>query len=545
MIVLGFFLELMSGAMLLLFSVRFLRIGIERLWSSRIHSSFDESSSLIGKLVRGSVLGFGMQGATVVLLLVAGLAGSGSLSVSSATAVALGADLGSAFAVQFLQLPVSAIGPFAILLGATMYLRSPNTRHRNYGRLLLGLGLVFLSLGVIRQAVAPLSHVEGIDWAIDYINGDVITSALLGVLLTFLMHSSVAALLTAIALASQLSLATTSGLMFMLGCNIGSSLLPLWLLKHESNYAPKHVAYSVATIRCGVALVAIALLLVFETVSQQFVGIAASEAILVGHIVFNLTLMLFAPLCSFVAKFFESDTPQPMLGNESALAAALSDETAVDLSSYKRHVSGMLETASEMFENSTNVPLEDESIKELEKSLNRALAQLREAFSRTPDIETDELSKLQRIIDFAIRIERCGDTISGKYQTLKKEQFNGEFRFSKSGHAEIQQLVIEIRRGFAMAQEVLWTNDLSMAHSLVRHKQTVASMEAESRSKHLDRLRKGDLDSQGSSDQHLETIAALKEINSKLATIGYAVLDDRGALKSSRLKKTALQVSST
>ncbi|MGV0908568.1 hypothetical protein [Martelella sp. FOR1707] len=87
-----------------------------------------------------------------------------------------------------------------------------------------------------------------------------------------------------------------------------------------------------------------------------------------------------------------------------------------------------------------------------------------------------------------------------------------------------------------IAHEAAWKGDAATAERLVRQKQHVADLEAESRAKHLARLRGGNLTSLASSDEHLETIAALKEVNSKFATIGYAVLERSGGLMKTRLK---------
>ena len=145
--------------MLLLFSVRFMRIGIERLWSAQIRASLSEGSSHLRNLLKGTALGFVMQGATVVMLMAAGLAGSGAIPLVSAAVVALGADLGSALAVRFLQLPISALGPLAVLAGATTYLRADRPGVRNFGRVVLGLGLIFLSLSITRCMFGLPQHV--------------------------------------------------------------------------------------------------------------------------------------------------------------------------------------------------------------------------------------------------------------------------------------------------------------------------------------------------------------------------------------------------
>ena len=83
---------------------------------------------------------------------------------------------------------------------------------------------------------------------------------------------------------------------------------------------------------------------------------------------------------------------------------------------------------------------------------------------------------------------------------------------------------------------MFWAGDVQAARELVVHKQRVSGMEADSKRHHLTRVRKGNALSLGSSDGHLEMIVALKSVNSKLATIGYAVLDLHGELEVSRLK---------
>lgn len=76
MAILSFLIHLLSGATLLLFAVRFMRVGIERLWSNRIRQNLGESSATMPLLAKGAALGFVMQGATVVMLMAAGMVGT-------------------------------------------------------------------------------------------------------------------------------------------------------------------------------------------------------------------------------------------------------------------------------------------------------------------------------------------------------------------------------------------------------------------------------------------------------------------------------------
>ena len=143
---------------------------------------------------------------------------------------------------------------------------------------------------------------------------------------------------------------------------------------------------------------------------------------------------------------------------------------------------------------------------------------------------------IRQIIDFAIRIEASGDLLNDKYATIRRAADRGDFVFSDSGKDEIGTLVNQVRKGIVLAQHVFWSDDVAAARDLVLHKQYVTSLESASKRDHLIRVRSGNLLSLESSDGHLEIVAALKSVNSKLATIGYAVLDRSGELAKTRLK---------
>ena len=538
MTILSFVVQLMSGAMLLLFAVRFLRIGVERLWSAQIRLSLNAETSLVRNLAKGAGLGFVMQGATVVVLMTAGLAGSGTIPVVSAAIVSLGADLGSALAVQFLQLPISALGPLLLVAGASLYLRAKLPRLRNYGRVLLGLGLIFLSLSLIRTAVAPLGTAPGTADIVAYLNRDLITAALAGVVLTLVMHSSVAAILTAIAFAHHTALDPAAGLAFVLGANLGSSLVPVWLLKFE-NGRSRSVAAAVAGVRIA-GSVALILAVVFAGAALAAVlPLNVVELMLAGHFGFNLLLMAFAPVCLWLAKMLDKRWAADEVVPNTDLSAEVLEDSSLALPALKRQVSGMLDAASAMLEEVSSSNPDKDQVLALKLRIAAALGSLRLSYARLPSGDDKILRDVQQIVEFAIRIERSSDALAGEYLDLRLGELNGEYTLSDEGKAEVSALVAAVHNAIVLAQETSWTGDIGTAQRLVRHKQDVADMESRSRLRHLARLRRGNLLSVGSSDQHLELIATLKEINSKFATIGYAVLQQHGGLKKSRLKASA------
>ncbi len=541
MIILGFIVHLLGGAMLLLFSVRFMRVGIERLWSETIRSAMRQSSSIVALLAKGTILGGLMQGSTVVILMAAGLVGAGITPALSAIILSLGADFGSALAALVLTLPISEASPLALLAGGWLYLNGTNPRRRNFGRVVLGLGLILLSLSLIREAVEPLKSYPGTYAIVSHLNSDPISAALVAIGLSLLMHSGLAAVLTGVAFASHGDLNAVGGLAFVLGCNVGSALLPVWLLrrdKPETQLVPK----AVALLRILPAIVVLAALNFaqpwFDDLLASFGR--ANHLMLASHAGYNVLLLLLAPVAGLASLPFASQLGRSSTRNRFALPEFQADSDIL-LSALRGQATRMLDTLGAMFDEASRDLPDTERVNELETQMNAALSDFRAALIALPrqagTTGEAESQDIEAIMDFAIRLESCGDIISDKYIELRARQSADSTRLSKDGQGEIDQLVIEVRKGILLAQSVLWQGDEDTARRLVEHKQLVSGLEEESRRNHLARLRSGNMASLGSSNTHLELITALKAVNSKLATVGYAVLDTYGALKKTRLKK--------
>ena len=86
-----------------------------------------------------------------------------------------------------------------------------------------------------------------------------------------------------------------------------------------------------------------------------------------------------------------------------------------------------------------------------------------------------------------------------------------------------------------LALNVLVSSDLDSARQLVIEKERMRKLERLSHDRHLRRLQSGTPESIETSDIHLETVRALKEINSLLASVAYPLLTECGDLLESRL----------
>ncbi len=529
---LTFIIALSSSAILLLFGVHMVRTGIERLWGPQLRDWIGARRSNASLLAVGTSTAFIMQGGTAVVLMVAGLAGSGLIPVLSATVIAIGAELGSAFALVFLSFPITGLAPLFILIGGVTYLWGKAPQRRAAGRILLGLGLLFLAIAQIKSTAEPFQDLSALGQIAWYLNSDIVAAAILGFFLTIAMHSSVAALITAVAFTASGMFEVHFGLGFVLGANIGSALIPLWLLRAnaDDNRAGWDVAMAVAKLRIGLAVFVLIGLLFRPIPADLLTDVSPSTAIIAANLALNALMLL-----SVFALPLVLPKADEASATNSGPSFSVHSDPEIRPILFKKKVLGMLDILSELLDWVFAEPPNEAEITKLCGRLNSELHGIRDEYANLSDITGDGKTDLDRQMDFAIRLGRSGGILAGR---PLDDRLRG-VRFSQEGQSEVDRLIGHVKGTLVLAHEVLATNDAQAARLLVKRKQSGADAEQTSRENHYIRLQRGNQASLSSSDEHLEVIASLKEVNSKLCTIAYAILDAEGALKKTRLRSVS------
>src|SRR5690606_9726731 len=107
-------------------------------------------------IVAGAGLAIALQSATAVALLVGSFAGAGAAGATAGLLAVLGADLGSSLVVKLLSFDLSLLIPICIFSGTTIFMWTDRRNWRQIGRIIVGVGLLILSLKLIGQASEPL-----------------------------------------------------------------------------------------------------------------------------------------------------------------------------------------------------------------------------------------------------------------------------------------------------------------------------------------------------------------------------------------------------
>src|ERR1051325_10736894 len=133
-----------------------------------------------------------LQSSTATALITSSFAAEEIVSLVPALAIMLGANIGTTLIVQVLSFNVAAVAPVLFIVGLVAFRSGPRSRIKDLGRVSIGLGLMLLSLHILMDSLAPAEYAPGARVLLNAITGDPVLCILIGAVVTWAVHSSVA-----------------------------------------------------------------------------------------------------------------------------------------------------------------------------------------------------------------------------------------------------------------------------------------------------------------------------------------------------------------
>ena len=162
-----------------------------------------------------------IQSSSVTTVLVVGFISAGLMSMSQSISVIMGANIGTTITAQIIAFKVTKAALAMIAIGFAMNAASKHERTRQYGAMLMGLGLVFFGMSVMSDAMKPLRTYQPF---LDLMT--TMETPLVGILVaaafTGLVQSSSATTGIVIVMASQGFITLPTGIALAFGANIGT-----------------------------------------------------------------------------------------------------------------------------------------------------------------------------------------------------------------------------------------------------------------------------------------------------------------------------------
>jgi len=540
-------LSIAGGVALLLWATRMVRTGIMRAYGPELRR-------LIGRATRRRLPAFAvglgvaslLQSSTATALLANTFAARGLLTVAAGLAIMLGADVGSTLVVQILSFDISWASPALILVGVICFMASSTPKPQHIGRILIGLGLLLLSLTLIVGASAPLRGSEVLQSVIGPLAQDPILAVLLAAVLTWIAHSSVAVVLLVMSLASGGVVPLALGFALVLGANIGSGIIPM-MLSLSAGPSSRRIPLGNLLFRVVGAVIAIPLIGLAAPLVGAFDAEPARQ-IANFHTAFNLVLAaVFLPLTGLAASVAARLIPDREDEKEGEITARYLDPSAiatpaVAMACATREVMRMADLVEIMlrgvvdaFENNDAQQVErltqmDDDVDALHEAIKLYLT---EASRQT--LDKRESARCVELITFTTNLEHIGDIIEKNLLDLAAKKIRQQLTFSEDGWAELKAMHGRVVQQMQLTMSVFVSRDVEIARRLLGEKERFRDLEREGSERHLERLRSGQVQSIETSAIHLDMLRDLKRIHSHLTSVAYPILETEGALRPSRL----------
>jgi phosphate:Na+ symporter len=542
-------IDLLAGVALLIWATRMVRTGVVRAFGDKLRNAIGRATaSPLKAWATGVGVATAMQSSSATALLVVSFAERGLIALAPALALMLGADIGSTLAVQILAFKPTWLSSILLIVGVPLFTASASSTVRQVGRIVIGIGLMIISLGIIVGASEPLRESPTLVYVLESISGDLGLAFVFGAAIAWLAHSSLAAVLLVIALASSGVIAIPFGVAFVLGANVGSAFIPMGIAFRSVGTARRIlVGNLVFRVTGAVALLA---LMMSVTIPLGFLGADPSRALANVHTGFNVLLaLIFLPLTWVAAGVLERLMPDAPAADVASVSRVnhldeeALDRPAVALGAATREVMRLADTVQLMLQESINTFADgderrrdeiarlDDEVDRLQEEVKLYLTKL----TRQPLSEEDGRRCFDLIL-FTTNLEHAGDIIDKGILRLAARKKRNNLAFSDEGWRELQALHQRVVDQMRLAVTVFVTRDLDMARELVAEKDRFREAERLATESHLQRLREGTIASIETSALHLDLLRDLKRITAHLTTAGYPILEAHGALRGSRLR---------
>ena len=540
-------LDLAGSVALLLWGVRMVQTGVQRAFGARLRT-------LLGGALRNRVSAFlaGMgitavlQSSTATGLMVTGFAAGGLVDLVPALAVMLGANVGTTLIVQVLSFDIARVAPALILIGVLMFRRGM-TSTRDFGRVLIGLGLMLMALRQLLELVTPYEDVPSLRLLLGAVATTPVLDVILAAGLTWAAHSSVAVVLLIMSLAARGVVPPDAAFALVLGANLGTAINPV--LEGAAGADPVARRVPLGNLLNRLAGVALALVLL-SPIGRLMVVFEpdAARSVADFHSLFNVALAaIFLPVLPafgallrrlLPARVDPADPSRPLYLDPAAL-----ETPVVALGGAAREalrladvLDAMLQGLRDAFERDDRRRVaETRRLDDVLDTLNTAIKAYLTALDPEAMTEADH-RRTAEILAFATNLEHAGDVVDKDLLGLAGKRIKRGLAFSKEGQAELLGLVDRLIANARAAASLFMTEDARAARLLASEKEAFRDIEAGATAAHFARLRAGRLASAETSSLHLDALRDLKRVNAHLvAAAAYPVLKGKGELLPSRL----------
>ncbi len=215
-------LALLGGIGLFLFGMNLMSTGLRNAAGDNLQTILERATK---NKIMAIMIGLGMtvliQSSSATDMMVIGFVNSSMMNLSQAIGVIMGANIGTTITAQITAFNLSTFTPLLMLIGAVMYLFIKKRTWKHIGSIILGFGMLFEGITIMKTAILPLSETVWFSSFLTALSNPLI-AFLFGVGFTALLQSSSSSTVIFQAFAVQGLLSYNMAVYLIIGAAVGS-----------------------------------------------------------------------------------------------------------------------------------------------------------------------------------------------------------------------------------------------------------------------------------------------------------------------------------
>ena len=151
-------LSMTGGVGLFLYGMTVMSNGLKRAAGDRLRGILEKvTGNRVMAVLIGIMVTILIQSSSATDMMVIGFVNSGLMSLTQAIGVIMGANIGTTVTAQITAFNLTAYAPLLLFIGAIMALFIKKQLVKDIGGIILGFGMLFVGIGMIKTAIASLS----------------------------------------------------------------------------------------------------------------------------------------------------------------------------------------------------------------------------------------------------------------------------------------------------------------------------------------------------------------------------------------------------
>lgn len=540
----GILFPLLGGLGLFLYGMTIMSEGLEKSAGNKLEKIIEKISGnvVVGVFV-GALVTMIIQSSSATTVMVVGFVNAGIMNLTQAIGLIMGANIGTTITAQLVSIKLTALAPIAIAIGTGIKLFSKNNKTVVFGEIVLGFGILFLGMDLMKEAMSPLKEYQGFtDMIVSFGTGGIegtIKGFFAGFLITAVVQSSSATTGILIALAGTGVLPIEAALPVLLGTNVGTCVTAL-LSSVGANRTAKRAAVMHLLFN---VIGTVIFIIFFSRITVDLVKMTSDDAarqLANAHSFFNIVnTILLLPFAGLIVKIVGKLIPESQEEKEAMVLGLkylddrILETPSIAIGQVVKEVLHMGNLASMSLESAAeavqgNHMKSAEKTFKIEKTINameREISNYLIKLSNTA-IGDDDRKLIDGLFSTINDIERVGDHADNLAE-LAVFKIENNIIFSEKAVNELDEMVTKVKNSFELSLTSMKNTDFKAAQHVIEVEGEVDVMEKTLRKTHIRRLNEGRCET-NAGIVFLDIISNLERVSDHSSNIALAVMDIKG-----------------